>query len=119
VAGAPPEVRVDVVSPDSAFSVRGTVTGDVLHLAVAGEADFANTSPARTAAVDDAFLASGATSITLDLSGVAFLDSGGLSWLVRLRTLASTRGGGVKVIAASARVERVLRISGVAPLFSA
>ncbi|MGE3811649.1 MAG: STAS domain-containing protein [Candidatus Nanopelagicales bacterium] len=118
MTGAPPEVRVDVVSPDSGFSVRGSVVGDVLHLAVAGEADFANTSPARTASIGDVFLASGATSITLDLSGVAFLDSGGLSWLVRLRALASSKGGSVRVTASSARVERVLRISGVAPLFS-
>ena len=49
---------------------------------------------------------------------VAFLDSGGLSWLVRLRALASSKGGSVRVTASSARVERVLRISGVAPLFS-
>jgi anti-anti-sigma factor len=109
---------VDVVSPDSSFSVRGAVSGGVLHLAVAGEADFANTSTDRTAAIDEAFLGSRATTIELDLADVAFLDSGGLSWLVRLRALAASRGGTVRVLAASARVERVLRISGIAALFA-
>lgn len=58
--------------------------------------------------------------IVLDLAGVTFVDSCGLGLLLRLRTLARTAAGDLKVCAANHRVDEVLRITrldGVLPRY--
>jgi len=117
VSSAAPVARVEVAAPDAVFSASARVDDAVFLISVAGEVDVARAGPEGTAPVDDAYAASGARDIEVDLSGVTFLDSGGLSWLVRLRTAAQRRGGCVRLVGVPPRIERVLRISGVLPLF--
>jgi anti-anti-sigma factor len=49
--------------------------------------------------------------LVLDLGGVTFVDSCGLGLLLRLRTLARTADGDLKVCAANPRVGEVLRVT--------
>lgn len=117
MSSAAPVARVEVAAPDTAFSASAHLRDGVFVVTVTGEVDFARAGPEDTAPVDDAFAASGARDIEVDLAGVTFLDSGGLSWLVRLRTAAQRRGGCVRLVDVPPRIERMLRISGVLPLF--
>lgn len=53
-----------------------------------------------------------------DLSGVEFFDSGGLDWLLRVRQDAARRGVGLVLVAPSARVARVLELTGSDRVFT-
>jgi anti-anti-sigma factor len=92
-----------------------TPAGDV-HLTVAGEIDLA-TAPdlenALAAAMTEAAAASGAE-LTVDLSDVGFIDSTGVSVLVRSAQKAEQSGTSVRVLGAQGVVARVLRVTGVA-----
>jgi anti-sigma B factor antagonist len=62
----------------------------------------------------DDLLRAGAKSVVLDLSGVAFLSSGGLSWIVRLGEDLASRGGGIALVRPrSASVRKVLSLVGI------
>ncbi|GDY28424.1 STAS domain-containing protein [Gandjariella thermophila] len=52
--------------------------------------------------------------VVIDLRGVPFLDSAGLSGLVRLAELARDAGGSLRVVANRRSVVRVFRLTGVA-----
>src|SRR6187401_3445143 len=49
--------------------------------------------------------------VVLDLGGVTFVDSCGLGLLLRLRTLARSTAGDLKVCAANHHVSEVLRVT--------
>jgi len=118
VSSAPAVARVRIAAPDDVFSAVAERRAGVFIVTVAGEVDFASAAAEDTGPVDRAFEASGASDILVDLSGVTFIDSGGLSWLVRLRTAAGRRGGSIRLVGVPPRIERMLRISGVLPLFA-
>ncbi|SER46789.1 anti-anti-sigma factor [Lentzea albida] len=61
----------------------------------------------------DRLLDNGHRYVVLDLSGVTFCDSSGVSALVRGHARASAAAGGLKVSAASVQVTRVLELSGL------
>jgi anti-sigma B factor antagonist len=52
--------------------------------------------------------------VVVDLRAVPFLDSAGLSGLLRLAELARTSGGSLRVVANRRSVVRVFRLTGVA-----
>ncbi len=54
--------------------------------------------------------------VVVDLTGVGFIDSTGLSVLVRARALLASRHGRMDLVAGG-RVHRLLRISALASLF--
>jgi len=56
--------------------------------------------------------------VFLDLSGVTFLASGALGSLLALRGWLAARGHQLRLSALSSQVRDVLRITGVAPIFS-
>jgi anti-sigma B factor antagonist len=56
--------------------------------------------------------------LVLDVSRVSFCDSAGLSGLLGARRRAELAGGGVTLIGTGAALGRVLRLTGVEPLFS-
>ena len=57
------------------------------------------------------------THVLLHLGGVDFIDSGGLGLLVRYLTRAQNAGGALKLCALSSKVDDVLRITRLKPVF--
>lgn len=90
---------------------------DTSTLALSGELDLA-TADELAGAVRDA-LASGSRRIVLDLSGVRFIDSSGISALLGVRAAAAEASAVLQLGPLSARVAEVLRFTGVDPLFDA
>jgi len=79
-----------------------------------GEVD-ADTAPLLRRACIDALAEH--RHIVIDLSGVTFLDSAGLSVLVGTMRRATTDGGAMRVVATSPAVLRVLRITALDEVF--
>jgi anti-anti-sigma factor len=88
-----------------------TVTGEA-HLRVSGEIDL-GTAPQLESALSDA-ICDGTAAVTVDLSDVDFIDSTGVSVLVRSAHRAEQSGVMVRVEGAHGIVARVLRVTGVA-----
>lgn len=65
----------------------------------------------------DRLIDQGHRHLVLDLAGVEFCNSSGVSALVRGRARASAAAGGLRIVAASPRVMRVLTLSGLARMF--
>jgi anti-sigma B factor antagonist len=99
-------VTIDVV-PDAAGVL----------VAVSGEVD--SSSAPVLAHHLDAVLETGPASVTVDLRAVTFLDSAGLSTLAMAHRRAESRGGRVRVLAASRAVVRPLQITGLWELLAA
>jgi anti-anti-sigma factor len=108
-----------VVLADPSLVVEASILDDALMLRLVGEADFSSTRASRTAEIDDLYRALEGKDVLLDLSGLAFIDSGGLGWLLRLRAAAVARGRRMRITGAHGPVARVLTLSGVGPLFDA
>ncbi|MFP5489023.1 MAG: STAS domain-containing protein [Acidimicrobiia bacterium] len=89
--------------PDDLLVISSTETG----LAASGEID-AHTAPSLAAAIDAA-----GPHVDLDLSGVEFVDSSGLRVLIDAHQRLTDSGGGLRLVAISDAVRRLLEISGV------
>jgi anti-anti-sigma factor len=79
---------------------------------VSGE--LAGSGSERLLAKLDRLLDQGHRYVVLDLAGVTFCDSSGVSALVRGHARASAAAGGLKLSAASEQVTRVLELTGLA-----
>ena len=98
-------------------SITTTTVDEVIVVAVAGEIDV-HTAPS----VDDALAAAAGprVAIVADLTTVEFIDSTGLSVLVRALARARDDEGSLAVVAPTERVLKVLRLTGldaVLPVF--
>lgn len=111
--------ELSVVLAEPSLVVVASILDDALSLRLEGEADFSSTRASRTQPIDDLYRALEGKDVLLDLSQLSFIDSGGLGWLLRLRAAAVARGRRVRVVGAHGPVERVLKLSGVGPLFDA
>ena len=60
----------------------------------------------------------GRKNIVLNLSGLRYLDSSGIGELARVYTSVLKRGGEMKVIGLTSRVEEVLKITGLYQVFA-
>ena len=84
-------------------------------LSVGGDLDL-NTAPellqALTRLVDE-----GQRVLVVDMAGVEFCDSSGLSVLVRVRNRVTALGGGLALAAPTRVVQRVLEVSGLDEIF--
>ncbi len=76
-----------------------------------GEVDLARRDDVRRA-LQQATAAGAGAGVTVDLAGVTFLDSAGLSILLRARTDAVRAGSGLHVVAMSKPVHRLLEMTG-------
>lgn len=87
-------------------------------LRVSGELDV-HTGPDFTRAAVAALelLPSGST-VTVDLSGLTFLDCAGVSALLGARRRVLARGGHLSLVGIPDRVQHLLTLTGVAPAFS-
>ena len=109
--GQPAEV-VSADARDSAFAwTVAQAEDDRAVLVFSGEVDYAVTARFREALVDLA--EAGAIHLALDLEGVTFIDSRGLSVLLHARRRVMRLGGSLTVIAVSPQVQRVLRVTGL------
>ncbi|MFF5173444.1 STAS domain-containing protein [Micromonospora sp. NPDC000089] len=86
--------------------------GDVLRLRLAGELDL-SVAGELTAELDR-LQSAGERRLLLDLAGVTFCDSTGIAAFVRGDNRAAVDGGWLRLTGAVGRVDRVLRLTGVA-----
>jgi len=93
--------------------VRVDVLGDLpaLRLVVSGEVD-SSSAPTLNARLDEVF-DRGVTDLTVDLTGVTFLDSAGLCVLAAAHRRAMRAGVHLRVVATSRAVIRPMQITGL------
>jgi anti-sigma B factor antagonist len=89
--------------------------GDLPLLTAEGDLDLLG-APALHAAVQE-LRDRGATTIALDLSGVDFLDSVGISVLIAVRQRLGHEGGGLILRQVSAQTRRTLDMAGITSMF--
>ncbi|MBV1852836.1 STAS domain-containing protein [Catellatospora tritici] len=89
------------------------VEGEVCRVALAGEIDMAVTEEV-TDWLCTAIDSSGCRRLELDLSQTLFLDSTGITALLRVRQYADERGVGFKCVDTAPFVRRVFQVTGVA-----
>ena len=94
-----------------AFEVVELGLGSLAGVAVRGEIEIA-TAPQLTAALDDAIRRSSGPFI-VDLTTVDFLDSSGISCLVRARALLGREDRTLGLVCPPGSVRRVLEIAGI------
>lgn len=99
---------------DFAVSVHRVDEVSVVLTAV-GELD-SYTAPQLRQAIQDV-LSAGSRQIVIDLAGVGFLDSTGLSVLVRAQRESIAVDGELRLRGPSPQVTRILEISGASRLF--
>ena len=93
------------------FSVTVSTAHGLPVVSVQGEVDISTVG-----ALDDALtvqLDGGARSLVVDFRGVTFLDSTGLSALVRAHRRCTAAGGGLALVMDDAKLLRLLTISGL------
>lgn len=93
---------------------RDADTGPVLE--ITGDLDHA-TAPGLRKAVEGLTVAAGQL-LVLDLAGLDFCDSSGISALLAARSLAIEQGGGIALAAVPANTARILRIVGLDQVFT-
>ena len=93
------------------FSVTREDRDDVTVLLLSGELDM-STAPQLSDRVDEA-VADGRVRLRVDLAGVTFCDSTGMSAFVRGHHRCTEAGGWLRLSGARGTVARVLTISGL------
>lgn len=96
------------------ITTRHAATGPVLG--ITGDLDYA-TAPELREALNGLSLAAGHL-LVLDLAGLAFCDSSGISALLSARSLAVERGGRVSLVAVPANTARILGVLGLNQVFA-
>jgi anti-sigma B factor antagonist len=107
-------VTLSVMDPGAAFSATMSGDGARMTIAATGEVDLLAAPELRAALVDAT--QSGANEVALDLSGVSFIDSTGLSVIVHAWRRLDADGRRLVVTAASEPVTRVVTTAGLAGL---
>lgn len=94
----------------SLFEIQTEWDGEAVRIATKGELDLA-TSPQLEQEMR-AILARGAQQVTIDLSGLTFVDSSGLRVLIMLHERSKEDGWALALLAPSEQARAVFRISG-------
>lgn len=100
---------------DPGFDVEVTEGADATRVQVTGEVDLA-TSPRLREALDRA-IGTGAETIRLDMAGVTFLDSSGISVLVDAQQRLQQASARLVLHGVGDQITRVLEISGLGSFF--
>ena len=85
--------------------------GRELRVVLSGELDHHNAAIIREEI--DRELDGSVKLLTLDMSGITFMDSSGIGLIIGRYKLLERRGGSVAVINADARVDRIFEMSGL------
>ncbi|MFC8238537.1 STAS domain-containing protein [Streptomyces sp. NPDC057284] len=96
------------------ITARGAATGPVLE--ITGDLDH-RTAPELRRAVDRLTLVTGQLLI-LDLAGLEFCDSSGITALLAARNLATEQSADIALAAVPANTARILRIAGLDRVFT-
>lgn len=101
------------VAPSGSALVTLAVAGSASHpqVTVAGEVDCSSAPEVRV--LLDQLVDGAPTEIVVDLTGVTFLDSAGLSVLAAAHRQALAAGGRLRVVATTRAVIRPLQITGL------
>ncbi|SHG09711.1 anti-sigma B factor antagonist [Jatrophihabitans endophyticus] len=98
------------------LSVSRQSVGGFPVVAVSGEVDVYS-APALKDSLSE-LLQSGVTSVVVDLSDVAFLDSTGLGALVEARSATTEAGGALPLVCHQERILKLFAITGLDGVFS-
>jgi anti-sigma B factor antagonist len=98
------------------ISVSQTSAGDVPILAVSGEVDVYS-APTLKDRIGE-LIESGQSTLIVDLSGVAFLDSTGLGALVEARAATTEAGGELPLVCNQERILKLFTITGLDGVFA-
>ncbi|MCX4751030.1 STAS domain-containing protein [Kitasatospora sp. NBC_01287] len=96
------------------ITARDAATGPVLE--ITGDLDH-HTAPQLRQAVD-ALTLTGSRLLVLDLGGLDFCDSSGITALLAARNIAAERGADIALAAVPANPARILRIVGLDQVFT-
>ena len=110
---APAEPVTTGVVPSASALVTLAVAGSASHprVTVTGEVDCSSAPEVR--ALLDRLVDGAPAEVVVDLTGVTFLDSAGLSTLAAAHRQALAAGGRLRVLAATRTVIRPLQITGL------
>ncbi|GII78925.1 anti-sigma factor antagonist [Sphaerisporangium rufum] len=97
------------------LTVDVETAGPVRTLTLAGELDHGG-APHLQQALDDAYTC-GCRQLIIDLTGLSFCDSTGISVLLGARRVMAARRGDLALAGVNARVERIFRLIGLAEAF--
>jgi anti-sigma B factor antagonist len=100
---------------DPGFDVEVSPADGAVLVRVTGDVDLA-TSPQLRAALDDA-IGAGADAVRLDMGGVTFLDSSGISVLVDAQQRLQDTSSKLVLHGVGDQIKRVLEISGLGSFF--
>lgn len=88
--------------------------GSLLTVALSGELDHHNAAAVREEL--DRLIAGGVTVLTLDMSGITFMDSSGIGVILGRYRRMSERGGKLCISGLSGYAEKILKMAGVLSL---
>ncbi len=89
---------------------------DVVHFSLEGDVDAAATDALRSARI--VYAEGLAREAVIDLSGVTFMDSAGVGWLIAMDSIGRERQGTVRLLRPSPRVDELLHLSGLFDRFA-
>jgi anti-sigma B factor antagonist len=92
-------------------------SGDRPVLSMVGDIDIASEQDWRRRGSDWLDAHPDLVDVTLDMAGVSFLDSRGMSVLVDLHTKALARGGKLTLLAVPRRVAKAISVAGLDQVF--
>jgi len=102
-------VRVDV-------TVTSASEDSIPVVAVSGDVDVSSAPALKSRFAE--LIGSGATTLVVDLTDVAFLDSTGLGALVEARTQATDAGGSLSIVCTQERILKLFGITGLDGVFA-
>ena len=94
------------------MEIHASKKGPRMHARLCGELDHHSAEQARNM-LDTMLHAITIRDLTLDLSGVTFMDSAGLGVILGRYRILSLRGGKLTVCGMSSAIDRIFRMSGL------
>jgi anti-sigma B factor antagonist len=104
------------MSPENALQIEVFPIDVGSHVVLSGELDLATAPQLRECLAE---LAGGGKSVEVDLSGLQFIDSTGITVLMLARKNLAASGGSLVVLAAASRVLEVFEVTGIATILMA
>ena len=94
------------------MEINATKRGPRLHVKLVGELDHHSAEQTRNM-LDTLLKDITVRDLTLDLSGISFMDSAGLGVILGRYRILSMRGGNLTVTGMSGAIDKIFRMSGV------